>query len=1096
MKIRQLLIILSFFLTASHLQGQSEDSFKEMMHDPNYNFYEVVGAAESYFQSIDVTAKGSGYKHYQSWRYHNEFKFYPSGARAQVDPHFAEIQYQRFLKQNPKRKSPNNTSWREVGPSRVDSVTGHYSAGLGRIEDLYVDPNDSNRLYISSRSGGFWRSTDEGLSWTVTTDSLIATGVNTFAVSPTNPDSVLINVRNARNGTSHGIYRSIDGGISWRATSFIPDTLGFGGLGSNFQILDVVYHPRVPNLIFIGTNAGIFKSEDNLSTWTRFLNGADIKQIVFHPSNDSVLYAYNEAFGASPNQIVRSVDQGENYSLSTFISGNNANRDVWLSTSPACATCVYFASDNGVWISRNEGQSFQFLSNPPESCDGFVVNDLDTNNMIYGYVDLENSFDGGRTFTQRTFWFLGNTNAAGNGYANSYLNSTDYIHADLRNAICVNGTFYVATDGHLAKSNDGGITWQRLNEGTAIRENYSLGVSQNNHDRTICGSQDNGTSIHTENGWVEFFGADGMEGLFHPLNDDWLLASVQFGGRRRSLDGGLNQSSATPSSFNDAYWVAPMAFDPNAQMEIYDFRNSVHRSSDFGENWTTLGNPAFSGDIQQAAIAENNSDIIVVSRQGAIEKSTDGGLSFNNIRNGLPNYFIEDIAFNPRNDDQFIVVYGRFQNDGQKVFLTSNGGASWTNITYNLGDMPIRSVVIDHDTASHIYLGAEIGVFTKPMNGSNWTLYNPGLPNVAVLELDIQYGSNTLRAASWGRGLWEYDLVGRKDFPSILSVGISNPPTLSTPKFSVDQTVNANIEYAGNLSAVYLEWSRDSASFGNRIAMSNLGGNEWESDTTLPQFAVGTKIFFKVFAVGSSNDTTETYKYVYEVQAFDFCSASGTTSSGNLFMNNFRFDGVNFPSGNNGYRLNTNPIATLMPDSSYQITITANTGWSSNDFGSWVDFNGDREFDQAEAVLFRPNAGSFATANFTVPPNVQMGDTLRMRNRISYWSNPEPCGDAFGEVEDYLFVVGSIITDLEEGVNSLEFLVYPNPTEGSLTVDFGNLLRSAHLRIFNTVGQVVFERQVNQSRLVSFALDLEPAYYFIEIESHGKSEIKPLIVKQ
>jgi len=55
--------------------------------------------------------------------------------------------------------------------------------------------------------------------------------------------------------------------------------------------------------------------------------------------------------------------------------------------------------------------------------------------------------------------------------------------------------------------------------------------------------------------------------------------------------------------------------------------------------------------------------------------------------------------------------------------------------------MPIHSVVIDHTDFSNIYIGAEIGVFTMPMSGNSWSLYNPNLPNCTVEELEIVYGS-------------------------------------------------------------------------------------------------------------------------------------------------------------------------------------------------------------------------------------------------------------------------------------------------------------------------------------------------------------------
>ena len=62
----------------------------------------------------------------------------------------------------------------------------------------------------------------------------------------------------------------------------------------------------------------------------------------------------------------------------------------------------------------------------------------------------------------------------------------------------------------------------------------------------------------------------------------------------------------------------------------------------------------------------------------------------------------------------------------------TDGGNSWSNITYNLSDMPIHSVVIDHTDSSNIYIGAEIGVYTKAMNSTTWSLYNPFLPNTTI----------------------------------------------------------------------------------------------------------------------------------------------------------------------------------------------------------------------------------------------------------------------------------------------------------------------------------------------------------------------------
>ncbi len=121
----------------------------------------------------------------------------------------------------------------------------------------------------------------------------------------------------------------------------------------------------------------------------------------------------------------------------------------------------------------------------------------------------------------------------------------------------------------------------------------------------------------------------------------------------------------------------------------------------------------FSGNIQNAAIAENNSNIIAVSNSNRLKISNDGGLTFSEVSQFLPNQFITDIAFDPNNDNTIIVTYGSYGNNNQKVYISYDQGQSWNNITYNLGNMPIRSVVIDHTDNSTIYLGAEIGIYKK-----------------------------------------------------------------------------------------------------------------------------------------------------------------------------------------------------------------------------------------------------------------------------------------------------------------------------------------------------------------------------------------------
>ncbi len=1078
------IILFIVFITLYSTRLSAQKKYKQMITDNSINFYDVVKEAQNYFKTHDK-GKGSGWKGYQRWRNANEYKYYPSGNRNNIDPLFTAKAYQSFLKKNSISTQQRNsfTGWNELGPSRLTTFTGGYSNGLGRIEDHYVDPNNANRMYVGSRSGGFWKSLDGGVTWSGgSTDFLVASGVNTIGVMPTNPNQILINVRNSSNGYSHGVYRSTDAGDTWVQTNFNPTNLGFGGLGSDFRINTIAYHPTIANLVFISTNKGIFKSTDNLTTWTSLMDTDTITEIKFHPTNPNIIYILNLVF---PNRILRSTDTGNSYTPSNGIGQNSYFN---ISVSNACPNCVYVANSYGIWKSTDLGVNFTYLNNPEGNCGGFTVSDTDNTKMIYGYLDTYGSIDDGNSFNKLTSWYLGSTNGDTTSNQTSFETSTNYIHADLHPAKSVNGVFYVGTDGLFCKSTDNGTNWEIIGQGIAVRENYKLGVSQSNTLRSISGSQDNGTSIKTENGWIEFYGADGMEGIIHPLNDDWMIGSLQNGGRLKTIDGGQTQIGATPTNSVNAAWEAPIAYDPNNQMTIYDFRQAVHKSDDFGTSWTTLGSPSFGDNIRNAAIAENNSQILVVSKYSELEKSTDGGTTWLNITGSLPNLSITDIAFDPKDDNTIIVTYADYTLDNNKVFITTNGGVSWSNITHNLGNMPIHSVVIDHTPEKNIYLGAEIGVYTKTMHGNSWSLYNNNLANTTIEELEIVYGSNTLKAATWGRGLWEYTLVGRNDFPSINTTKITDQPTTDLPKFGSDQFVTSNIEYNGTLTNVHVSWSINNPLFDNTIAMTNTSGTTWVSDTAIPKYPVGTKVFFKVFATGNNSDTSETYKFMYTVKPFEYCTAQSNSPTYE-HITNVTLNTINNTSIATGYSDFTNISTDVTRGVTYNLEVSYSNNYNTDQIKVWIDFNNNASFtDAGETFIFPLASGTNSpfTQAITIPNNAKLGST-RMRIRLNdttNGSNLTSCGSSgYGEVEDYTLNIISANLGIIENDFGADLMVYPNPTDGKLTLNLKEKYTYVKVTIVNMLGQSIQENVFDNISELVLNIHAESGTYFVKIQT-------------
>ena len=900
-----------------------------------------------------------------------------------------------------------------------------------------------------------------------------------------------------------GIYESLNGGDSFTETGFNPTNLGLGGMGSNFRIYTVRCHPSIVDLLLVGTSDGLYKTTNNFSSWIKIISTGDIVQVEFHPTNNDIVYAYNNS---QKNEVYINNLLTNDYSTTTISQNDNASATVAVSNN--APNTIYFASQSGIYKSTNAGLDFSFISDTFNNInnvgtDAFAVNSQNNQNLLIGGVDGANSTNGGVSFTKRTDWYLASSIHGNGSLEENYFNSSAYVHADLRTAKSINGDFYVATDGCLAKSEDGGITWQNLMQTNAppIRENYKLGISQSNNNVAISGSQDNGTTIKNSTEWVEAYGADGMEGIVLPLNPEYMIGSYQFGGRIRTLDSGMSNTIVT-SNGTDGWWEAPLAYDPNDQFKIYDFRNGVYVSTDFGLNYSYVGTPSFLNSnpdnywwqIRNAEIAQNNSNIMVVSRASEIEKSVDGGANFTNIKNNLPNHEIQDIAINPNDDNDIIVVNASYQNNDQKVYRSINGGSSWTNITFNIGDIPVHTVVIDHTSNPYIYIGTEVGVYYMPLNGDRWILYNTNLPNVAVEELEINYGANTIKAATWGRGLWEYDLFRRGIYPSIESTSITDPASLNSPLEGNNQFVTSIINYNGTLTDVKVLFSINNQLFDNSTNMSNITDNVWTSDEPLPNtLNVGDKVYFKVLATGSDNDTSSTYKFMFEVRELSYCNSQGLDGTGSDFINQVSLGDFVNNSSQDYYTLydDLDPIQ-LVSGETYQLSVRLDFAFEQDKAAAWIDFNRNGIFDDLELISMSNYTNNTSIGSFTVPNDAVIGQNLRIRVSNVYDNIIDPCGNAFGEVEDYLITINNSLAIEDFNGSDKIVRVFPNPSSSEMFIKSSRDILK--IELYDLRGRKIIQQNNINKLETQFNIEhLSEATYILNVYTKDKIIVKKIM---
>jgi hypothetical protein len=134
-----------------------------------------------------------------------------------------------------------------------------------------------------------------------------------------------------------------------------------------------------------------------------------------------------------------------------------------------------------------------------------------------------------------------------------------------------------------------------------------------------------------------------------------------------------------------------------------------------------------------------------------------------------------------------------------KVFYSKNAGSSFTNITGNLTSMGLNCIAFQKNAKNALYLGTEVGVFYKDSTMTNWIAYNTDLPSVGVRELEINYSIGKIRAATYGRGIWEAPLY---NYVGIAENDISNDFTVypNPAKNFVDINVTGKTEGPLNIS--------------------------------------------------------------------------------------------------------------------------------------------------------------------------------------------------------------------------------------------------------------------------------------------------------
>ncbi len=780
----------SIFFLLIHLDISAQ-LWVDKMQDSTQNFYSIQQEFNNYWQN-KTYERGKGYKAFRRWEWLTEPRVYPSGDLKLASRAKALEEFKIYLAQNPlaaqKISSPNSTSttgnWTAMGP--YGSPIG---GDAGRVTFIRFMPGNVNTIFLGTGAGGLWVSTNNGSTWNTNTNSLEVLGCSDLAINPTNTNIMYLATGDIDAGDTYatGVLKSTDGGVTWNPTGLT------WAVSLQRRIGRLLINPLNPNILFAATSAGIYRTNNGGTSWTLVKTGG-FKDMEYRPNDTSTVYA------VTSSTFFKTTTGGNTSASFVQITSGlpSAGARQVISVTPADPNYVYIlrsASDNsfgGVYRSTNSGTSFTLRSSSPNifgwDPDGSDtggqgwydiacgVSPTDKEEITCGGVNTWKSLDGGATWSLNTHWYGG---------------GAPYVHADLHAVEYVSGTTcYLGHDGGISRSTNSGASWTTINGQMNIAQSYRIGQSTTTANYVLSGHQDNGTNLLNGSTWTEVYGGDGADCFIDRTNNNTMVESYVYGDFNISNNGGANWTSITNGLTGTGAWIAPIIQSPHAANTYYCGYQQVFKSTNKGTNWTQMGNISGSGQILYLAAAPSNSLVLYAATSGAIYKTTNGGTSWSTITSGLPTASaqITRIAVDNTDANNVFVTFSGY-SAANKVFKTTDGGASWLNISTGLPNLPVNCIIYTNNTNDELYVGTDVGVYFRDGSMSSWTPFMTGLPNVIVNDFEIFYPTSKLRAATYGRGVWQSDLYANPNSAPIANFSTAfSSACVNTPFVITDQS--------------------------------------------------------------------------------------------------------------------------------------------------------------------------------------------------------------------------------------------------------------------------------------------------------------------
>lgn len=709
----------------------------------------------------------------QAMEYWSMLRTYPDG---KLYSHKLQEAYEAWQPQ----LSLRNEVWRAMGPKNVG----------GRTLCLAFHPENPEQIYAGSASGGLWVTETGGKgpqAWERIRTGFPLMGVSTIAINPQQPEEMFIgtgevyNHQAARPGIDDrfnrgsygmGILRSRDGGSSWEVSLDWRRSQLRG-------VWKIIYNPLRSSTLLAATTEGIFRSGNGGKSWQQLSDRIMATDLEIHPLDTNVIYASHGGYRSPETGIYRSTNGGKTFELLHKLPTQYTGK-ASISLAPSEPDWIYVSiaeeeSSIGLFRSIDRGENWTLMNTQDVAkWQGWYAHDVavhphQAQQLIYVGIDTWRSVNGGKELDQLSFWQLWQFGKTEVGAPEG---PQQYVHADIHAAYyhpANSQRVFVATDGGIFESVNGGNTWTSRNGGYQTQQFYAdFASAPQDSNLAIGGLQDNSTVLYDgTDAWARRIGGDGMTAAIDPIDDQYIYGSLQNLQVLRSTDRGENfrrivigNSANETRNFNSPFTLVPA--QPN---RIYAGAQRMYVSDNRGGTWEAASSQKDGNNsILKIAIAPDDPDLLYFSTNSldgsqspAVFQSTSGGRSSWTRMEGLPDRLCTKLVFHPIHSDTVFAVFGGFNTP--HVFRTTNGGRSWRSIDGNLPDLPTHSLFVDPLFPDHLYIGNDLGVFTSRNGGKSWEWISQDIAE-AIMVLDLSYSpsNRTLRIATHGLGAYELAL--------------------------------------------------------------------------------------------------------------------------------------------------------------------------------------------------------------------------------------------------------------------------------------------------------------------------------------------------